>query len=181
MDVMVKSSESLPARVDRRSERTRTAIVAAMTQLVFRDGLAAVTLARVAEQANVGRSTLYLHFANRDALLTASIEPLFRSLALFCLTDKPDPRLTDLLRHFWEGRKFAATMLTGRTGAAMLQQLTDCFASALDARQGKQLLLAAYLAHATIGVLSGWLRGRLPGTAADIAEALHRFGHRTLD
>jgi AcrR family transcriptional regulator len=57
-----------------RSRRTRLALLAAARALVERAGVAAVTMASVAEQAGVTRRAVYLHFATRAELVTALYE-----------------------------------------------------------------------------------------------------------
>jgi AcrR family transcriptional regulator len=46
----------------------RDAIVEATATLVARDGLRAVTMAQVAQQAGIGRATLYKYFPSVEAI-----------------------------------------------------------------------------------------------------------------
>jgi AcrR family transcriptional regulator len=62
------------AQQNARSRRTRLALLAAARALVEREGLAALTMASVAEQAGVTRRSVYLHFATRTELMTALYE-----------------------------------------------------------------------------------------------------------
>jgi AcrR family transcriptional regulator len=57
-----------------RSRRTRLALLAAARALVEQEGLPALTMASVAEQAGVTRRSVYLHFATRSELVTALYE-----------------------------------------------------------------------------------------------------------
>lgn len=59
-----------------RSRRTSAALLVAARELIEQDGFAALTMAAVAERAQVSRRAVYLHFANRTELLAA----LYRSL-----------------------------------------------------------------------------------------------------
>jgi AcrR family transcriptional regulator len=58
----------------------RQTIQDAVVQLMCRDGLEAVTMERVASEAGVAKGTLYLHFADKQALLeavkNAALDPL---------------------------------------------------------------------------------------------------------
>ncbi|GAA5179578.1 hypothetical protein GCM10023322_10000 [Rugosimonospora acidiphila] len=65
-----------------RSRRTRQALLAAARTLVERDGVAAVTMASVAEHAGVTRRAVYLHFATRTELVTALYESVIESAEL---------------------------------------------------------------------------------------------------
>src|SRR6266516_2315495 len=71
---------------DPRAARSREAILAAAFDLLAREGPGAITHQRVAQQAGVGRATVYRHWAApedllRDVLYTAEL-PLFATPAL---------------------------------------------------------------------------------------------------
>ncbi len=61
---------SSPLR-ERQKEQTRTLILEAVATILRRADLAAVTMASVAETAEVTERTVYRHFASRDELLSA--------------------------------------------------------------------------------------------------------------
>jgi len=62
------------AQQNARSRRTRLALLASGRALVERDGLPALTMTSVAEDAGVTRRAVYLHFATRTDLITALYE-----------------------------------------------------------------------------------------------------------
>jgi len=71
---------------DPRAARSREAILAAALDLLAREGPGAITHQRVAQQAGVGRATIYRHWADpedllRDVLYTAKL-PFFATPAL---------------------------------------------------------------------------------------------------
>jgi AcrR family transcriptional regulator len=75
---------TLPA-TDPRAARSREAILAAAWDLLAREGPGAITHQRVAQQAGVGRATVYRHWATpqdllRDVLYTAEL-PFFAAPA----------------------------------------------------------------------------------------------------
>ena len=57
--------------VTRHGLRTREALLDAGRTLADRDGLAAITISTVAEQARVAKGTFYVHFASREAFIQA--------------------------------------------------------------------------------------------------------------
>ena len=72
--------------IDPRAARSRQAILAAAHDLLTREGPGAITHQRVAQQAGVGRATVYRHWAApqdllRDVLYTAEL-PFFATPAL---------------------------------------------------------------------------------------------------
>lgn len=66
--------------MDPQVERTRTAVLSAASDLLYRYGPDAVTHQRVAEESRVGRATIYRHWPEREDLLIdvlMSLEPYF--------------------------------------------------------------------------------------------------------
>lgn len=78
------------ATVDRRVQKTRHLLQDAMVELVSEKGFAAVTIQEILDRANVGRSTFYMHFDNKNELLHSCFQD-------FCdLLEKHDKELTDV-------------------------------------------------------------------------------------
>lgn len=76
---------------ERRKERTRAAIVAAAWQLSLEKGLAAATVAEIADRADVSEQTVYNYFSTKDELALAVLDDWdqFRELAEI-LDEAPD-------------------------------------------------------------------------------------------
>ena len=66
----VQWSTEINNRLDARVVRTRAAVLEAGARLLFTDGWHAVTHLRVAEEAGVGRATMYRHWPTVEDLLT---------------------------------------------------------------------------------------------------------------
>ena len=69
---------SLP---DRRVEKTREALYAALVSGILSNGYDAVTIQGVLDKANVGRSTFYGHFSGKEDLLRFGFDRLRSHLA----------------------------------------------------------------------------------------------------
>ena len=91
-------------QLDARAERTRLAMIDAVTQLIVEEGAAAVTHQRVAERAGVGRATVYRHWSTPEEMLLSVFE-LVRFPPLVTDDGPVDERLTVLLR--WLAGQFA--------------------------------------------------------------------------
>jgi AcrR family transcriptional regulator len=61
---------------DRRVERTRRALHQALIRLILERGWDEISVKDVCEAANVGRSTFYAHFADKDELMTSGFDGL---------------------------------------------------------------------------------------------------------
>lgn len=65
-----------PHRTDRRVRRTREALTRALIELILEKGFDATNVSDIVERADVGRSTFYVHYADKEDLLQGSIEGL---------------------------------------------------------------------------------------------------------
>ena len=63
-------------RLDRRVQRTRQILQEALIALIMEKGYEAVTVQDVIDRANVGRSTFYAHFLDKEMLLISQFETL---------------------------------------------------------------------------------------------------------
>jgi AcrR family transcriptional regulator len=112
---------------DRRVSRTRRALKEALTDLILEKGYEAVTVQDVIDRADVGRSTFYAHFIDKDDLLMAILADL----------DVPGPDTEgwqpddpafgwtlELFRHFGSGKRLFKAVASGQTGALARRETT---------------------------------------------------------
>jgi AcrR family transcriptional regulator len=67
-------------RRDRRVVRTRQLLVQALLALVQEKGFEAVTVQDIIDRADVGRSTFYVHFVDKEDLLVQAMDPFSADL-----------------------------------------------------------------------------------------------------
>jgi AcrR family transcriptional regulator len=65
-----------PNPVDRRVQKTRKLLQDALIQLVAERGYESVSIQKILDRANVGRSTFYSHFQDKDQLLHSILDRL---------------------------------------------------------------------------------------------------------
>ena len=70
----------LPGKDDRRVRRTRSAVQEAFLALVVERGWDGFSVQDLCERADVGRSTFYMHFADKEEVLGAAFEDVRRGL-----------------------------------------------------------------------------------------------------
>ena len=66
---------------DRRSQRTRHLLSAAFVQLLREKGYSAITVSDVIERANIGRSTFYSHYRDKDDLFVNELDRVIEVLS----------------------------------------------------------------------------------------------------
>jgi AcrR family transcriptional regulator len=151
-------------RPDRRVRRTRHALQHAMVELVLEKGYERVSVADVTDRADVGRSTFYAHYRDKEDLFLSGIEDEIRS----AFEDAPADASSStewLFRHAGQHVDLYRALVRRRGGWELVRRrmedtLTDVVAERLRAggRADASVDVAArYVASALLGVLTWWL------------------------
>src|SRR4029453_18388205 len=82
-DLAVRKREAFVgiARTDRRGRRTRELLRRALLSLVQEQGYERITVQDILDRADVGRSTFYAHYRDKDDLLLSGFEDIRSALA----------------------------------------------------------------------------------------------------
>lgn len=64
------------SRVERRRERTRTALVDAVRKLTAEQGVDSVTISEIAEEADIGKGSFYNFFESKEELLQEAVQSI---------------------------------------------------------------------------------------------------------
>jgi len=67
-------------KVDRRVQRTRQLLGEALIALIVEKGYEAITVQNIIDRANLGRSTFYAHYQDKEDLLLSGMEDVVHSL-----------------------------------------------------------------------------------------------------
>jgi AcrR family transcriptional regulator len=171
----------MPAKPDRRVERTRAALTSAFVALILGEGYDAVTVERVAARANVGRSTFYMHFKSREDILRLVMTNPSSLLAAMVGGDIAIEHIMRQLEHFHGQRARNHVFFTGTVRTLWVRRLAEMIEPRLEklARQERARLViplslaALQIAEAQIGLVANWLTSRPPLAKLDaVAEAL---------
>jgi AcrR family transcriptional regulator len=162
---------------DRRIQRTRQALVSAFIELALTQGYETLTAEDISRKANVGRSTFYLHYANKAALLAESMRNPSNRMAA-CVGGNVTPQqLLPLLEHFREQRTVNRTFFVDPIRSLWVKSLAALIEPRLAARtvglrpEFPRPLVALMIAEMQIALITHWLTGK--SLKADlIAEAL---------
>ena len=66
---------------DRRSQRTRHLVGEAFVELLKEKGYSAITVSDIIQRANIGRSTFYSHYQDKDDLFVAQLDRVIEVLS----------------------------------------------------------------------------------------------------
>lgn len=189
-----RAKRKLPARrapIQQRSTATVAAILEATTQILAREGLAALTTNAIAERAGISVGSLYQYFSDKQAVLEALVtrhaervqagmlaavqgaggRPVLDSLAAIVRAlidaERLDPRLSPIVHQLLP---LSGDSPIDRFEADMERLLAGMLAAAPDLRPRDPELAAAVLVRATSGALRTTAR-RAPDLLADPAFA----------
>jgi AcrR family transcriptional regulator len=163
---------------DRRIQRTRQALVSAFIELVLTQGYEGLTAEDISRKANVGRSTFYLHYANKAALLAESIRNPSGKMAACVGGDITSQQLLPLLEHFREQRKVNRTFFADPIRSLWVKSLAALIEPRLAARIGgirpdfPRSFVAVMIAEMQIALITHWLTCRSTLKAELIAATL---------
>lgn len=153
---------------DRRVRRTRQLLLDALLTLIIERGYEALTVQDILDRADVGRSTFYTHFRDKDDLLHAAFGRLRRVLALAAAgTSPPDLAALSLslFQHTATHRTLYQAMVGRPSGALLTRTLHTLLSEHVQAHlveRGPDLRVPAevavpYYVSALIGLLTWWL------------------------
>lgn len=172
---------SLPKRnSDRRTQRTRLALLSAFVELVLTRGYEALTTGEICRKANVGRSTFYLHYTSKEDLLGESLRNPSTQMAACVGGDATPPQLIPLLDHFREQRILNRGFFADPIRSLWVKSLAALIEPRLATTPKIDVmrsvvpgpLVALVIAEMQIALITHWLKGRFSLKSELIAALL---------
>jgi AcrR family transcriptional regulator len=165
---------------DRRTQRTRQALMSAFVELVLARGYEGLTTSEISRKANVGRSTFYLHYSSKEELLKDSMRRPSSGMAACVDGNVTPPQLTPLLDHFREQRAVNRAFFAYPIRPLWVKSLAALIEPRLPpaARAGgmrpliPRSLVALMVAEMQIALITHWLTGRFSLKSEVVAAAL---------
>ena len=166
--------------LDRRVQRTRDALRVALMHLMVEVGWDAIDVQSLCQHANIGRSTFYQHYANKEELLKANFESLRMGLLAEARRQTEHTGslafVPGLVAHVFEAQDVFRALVGRRSGQyvqdrfrELLVQLVRADASAKPSRTWQADAQAHYLGGALFEMLVWWLGHNRPQRPQDIA------------
>jgi AcrR family transcriptional regulator len=176
-------AKNRPETSDRRVQRTKASLHDALMGLAHEKPYPTIAVKEILDRANVGRSTFYAHFRDKDDLLESGIHEILHSLRSQPRGGSPLDRAMafslPLLTHLDEHRRAPGPRMT-REGRVVMHQrmqraLTTLIADEL-AGLGRRTpttempthLLAQHVASTFVLVLDWWVESDAPLTPAEV-------------
>jgi AcrR family transcriptional regulator len=170
---------------DRRSQRTRRLISEAFVELLLEKGYDAITIREVIERANVGRSTFYSHFKDKEELFASQLDRLME-----LLSQHVPPGLSEqnpyfpslgLFQHIQQQHKLyriltwgsGAEVLTRHLQKTMSEKIEERLISGRRAHEAPIPVIATFLAGSFLALVKWWLDNRMAYSPEEM-DAMYR-------
>lgn len=172
--------------LDRRIQRTRPLLQEALFHLIIERGYERITIADITERANLGRTTFYLHYRDKEDLLQESIKALLHDMHLDVEPETEEPCTYHMVsirifQHVARRQQLYQAMLKEAGPTRTLEDVMRTYFTELCQRfLPKDLLkmgspslvsselLAAHAAGSLLGLLSWWLNQEVSLSAEDM-------------
>jgi AcrR family transcriptional regulator len=183
-----------PAPTDRRVRRTRELLRVALLSLIQEKGYDRLTVQDILDRADVGRSTFYAHYRDKDDLLLSGFEDIRAALAAERdAAEMGVGRKVEFLqpmlvvfqhvgahREFWEplSRKGGADLVARILRDNVTDLVREHFRSQFPDAKGTQTQLEAaiqFVTGACMGLLSWWLDNDVPYPAEELYSIFRRL------
>lgn len=172
--------------LDRRIQRTRPLLQEALFSLIVERGYECITIADITERANLGRTTFYLHYRDKDDLLQESIKALLHDLHLDVELETDGPCTYPIVcirifQHVARRQQLYQAMFKEAGPTRTLEDVMRTYFTELCQRflSGAPLkmvcpssvsreLFAVHAAGSLLGLLSWWLNNDVSFSAEDM-------------
>jgi AcrR family transcriptional regulator len=119
---------------DRRVRRTRRVLRDALVALILERGWDSVTVQDVCARADVGRSTFYVHFADKEELLLSGFDELHAALDTLCSKSRGKFAFVEpLLEHARDNTRLFRALVGKQGGRHILRRFRDVVVRLVEA------------------------------------------------
>ena len=181
-----------PSRPDRRVQRTREALRSALLELMEERGWDGIDVQALCERANVGRSTFYLHFPNKEELLKGSLASMRAALLEEVQgsgANTPDQLafVGGLIAHVHEQQKAFRALLGRRSGQFVQDRFRELLVDMVDQERPagakpswQATAMANFLGGALFQLLTWWLGTNRPHPPQEVEALFHALSKPVL-
>ncbi len=174
---------------DRRTRRTINLLQEALFKLVFQKPFEDITVQDIIDEADVGRSTFYAHYRNKEDLILTNFGDMIEGLSegMELSTDSKGDRILPVLElfdHVKDQYQLLQALGGGQIldlffqkGHAIWSQMLESQLRALIAKDHKPPvplpIVANHVAGALTSMFKWWLENRMPHTPSKMDRMFH--------
>jgi AcrR family transcriptional regulator len=170
---------------DRRSQRTRRLLGEALVDLIRRKGYSAITVSDLIARANVGRSTFYAHYRDKDDLFAREMERVVEALSHHIPNQKEIPFFPSLglFRHVREEYELYKALVWSSGIDLLIKQMQDSLSHRIE--QGFQEsgrafnvptpIMANFIAGSFLTLMKWWLENKMVYSPEEIDEIFKKL------
>lgn len=180
----------IPNPNDRRVRRTRMTLRNALIGLIEEVGWDAIDVGEICDRANVGRSTFYTHFADKEDLLISGFEDLRAMLQ--AMSQGPRPKevvlafTAPLLQHADENRGLFRALIGKRSGLVVQRHFRELVVGLTAEELARTRTppvpppVARYIAGAFFELVGWWMDVQPPRPPAEVEALFQRLTTQVL-
>jgi AcrR family transcriptional regulator len=156
---------------DRRSQRTRHLLSAALVELIKEKDYNAITVSDIIDRANVGRSTFYAHYRDKDSLFVGELDRVIEVLSHHIPAQEESPFFPSLglFRHVGEEYELYKALLWTPGIDLLIKHMKKSLSNRIKQgleKSGKEFeipipILASFIAGSFLTLLQGWLENKM--------------------
>jgi AcrR family transcriptional regulator len=170
---------------DRRSQRTRHLLSAALVELIREKDYSTITVSDIIDRANVGRSTFYAHYRDKDDLFVGELDRVIEVLSQHIPNQEEIPFFPSLglFRHVGEEYELYKSLLWGSGIDLLIKHLQKSLSKRIE--QGLQEsrkefaiplpILASFIAGSFLTLLKWWLENKMIYSPEEMDEIFKRL------
>ena len=175
---------------DRRSRRTRQLLGNALVELMLEKNFESITVQDILNRADIGRSTFYAHYTDKESLLISQIENVIHEMEQHAAeANRGDASLLpslELFRHVKDQRRLMQALVGGRGAELMTQDFQGQVIKIIEEKirssvgDGRRVavptsLLAKFVASTFLMVLRWWFDEDMRHTPEQMDEMFQRL------
>jgi AcrR family transcriptional regulator len=174
-----------PTKPDRRINRTRASLFHALVELMLEKRYDDITVQDIIDRADVGRSTFYAHFRDKEDLTVGNLVNILDSLTVTMDQNNPNQQNLipgpELFDHVREHFPLFRAMTSGRGLELFFQKGQEYWSARMASRLQSMLpagqtprvpvpLLAQHVSGTFVNLLKWWIDNKMPYSSERMTE-----------
>jgi AcrR family transcriptional regulator len=187
---MSRKADSTTPKIDRRVRRTRDALGDALLALIQEKPFDAITVQEVLDRADIGRSTFYAHYRDKDDLFLSDLEEFFEKMSTLLLRYKDASNrvapVRELFAHVAEMRQLHSALIASGKMRDFQEMGQEYFARAIEQRladlpasrpmsPAQRAAMAHAFAGALLSLLSWWIHHGATPSPDEMDKLFHQM------